>query len=333
MAEPLYQVLDPHDVDPREAARAQLSETVLVGLSERPKRLPSQFFYDDTGSQLFAAITELEEYYPTRCEFQVFERHGHEILGRFRGRPLNLVDLGAGDGRKTAVLLEQALEMGLDVRFCPIDISESAMDGLCTSMKARFPGLPVAGLVGEYGAGLRWLSSQQGRENLVLFLGSNVGNFDRPSTRGLLRRLWSALNAGDHVLVGFDLKKDIELLLAAYNDREGLTARFNLNLLARINRELGADFDLQSFRHYATYNPLSGAMESYLVSKRAQLVHIRELGDAFEFAPWEPIHTEYSYKYLDEDIDLLCSHGGFVDAGRFYDDRRWFCDALWRVVR
>jgi len=328
-----YQVLDPATFDPVETARAEFAEHVLVGLSEHPKHLSSRFIYDREGSDLFEAITELDEYYPTRCEFEVLRANADAILARLEGQPFNLIDLGAGDGRKTTVLLARALELGLDVRYAPIDISEGAMTSLIQKMGERLPALNIDGIVSEYGDGVRWIGQQTGRQNLVLFLGSNIGNFDRSASRAFLRRLWSALNPGDHVLVGFDLKKDIEVLLAAYNDREGVTARFNKNLLARINRELGGDFDLSQFRHFSTYSVFSGAMESYLVSLAAQTVRIEGLQAEFEFAPWEPIHTEYSYKYLDTDIDRMCAHGGFEDEGRFYDANRWFCDALWRVER
>jgi len=304
-----------------------------VGLSERPKTLSSRFIYDAAGSELFAAITDLEEYYPTRCEFEILRAHADDILDNLRGEAFNLVDLGAGDGRKTAVVIDAALKRGLNIRYVPIDISADAMGGLVRSMGERFPTLPIGGLVSEYSDGVRWLGQQSGRSNLVLFLGSNIGNFDKPAARGFLRRLWGALNEGDRVLVGFDLKKDIEVLLAAYNDREGVTARFNKNLLARINRELGGSFDLDRFRHYATYDVFSGAMVSYLVSLARQAVRVDALGDSFTFQAWEPIHTEYSYKYLDSDVDDLCRHGGFVAEAHFHDERRWFCDALWRVER
>lgn len=333
MTDRSYQVLDPSTFDPEETARAEFAEHVLVGLSERPKHLSSRFIYDAVGSQLFEQITELDEYYPTRCEFEILRAQGKDILARLGDRPFNLIDLGAGDGRKTAVLLEQALELGLDVRYAPIDISEDAMGGLVGKMGERFPGLPIEGIVSEYGNGVRWIGQQTERANLVLFLGSNIGNFDKSGSRAFLRRLWSALNPNDFVLVGFDLKKDIELLLAAYNDREGVTGRFNKNLLGRINRELGGDFDLDQFRHYSTYDVFSGAMESYLVSLVPQTVRIEALQSTFRFDAWEPIHTEYSYKYLHSDIDRMGEHGGFVNEGRFEDGNGWFCDALWRVER
>lgn len=333
MPERGYRVLESSLLEPEQLAHAQFADEVLVGLSERPKRLSSRFIYDAEGSRLFQAITELEEYYPTRCEAEILTEHGDVILGCGGKRPLNLVDLGAGDGRKTAILLERAQALGIDARYVPIDISEAAMEDLVERMGRRFPGLPIAGLVSEYDEGVRWLQQEDARHNVVLFLGSNIGNFDRAAARAFLRRLWRALAPDDHVLIGFDLKKDIDALLAAYNDREGVTASFNLNLLRRINTELGADFDVDRFRHYSTYDVFSGAMESYLVSLDRQTVRLGELGDTVEFTPWEPIHTEYSYKYLESDVDRLRDHGGFADDGRFFDARRWFCDALWRVLR
>ena len=328
-----YQVLDSADLVGADIGRETFAEDVLVGLSERPKRISSKYFYDAEGSRLFQGITDLEEYYPTRIEAEILESRGAEIVEALGGEALNLVDLGAGDGRKTVLLLQKLLEAGIDVTYVPIDISESAMAGLVQSMGIRFPTLKISGLVAEYFEGVRWLGRRSSRHNLVLFLGSNIGNLNKPLARAFLRRLWRALNSDDHVLIGFDLKKDIEVLLAAYNDSEGVTAAFNLNLLHRINTELDADFDLEKFRFFCTYNVFSGAMESYLVSLERQSVHVGALDSSFDFNPWEPIHTEYSYKYLDHDIAGLAGHGGFRDEARFYDDRKWFCDALWRVLK
>lgn len=326
-----YRILEPSASASDEAARRAFMVEVLIGLTQKPKSLSSRFLYDAKGSATFAAISDLDEYYLTRTEDEIFRTHRADLLDRFAGRPLNLVDLGAGDGRKTSVLLEHLVEQGADVRYVPIDISEDAMKGLVPTMRQRFEGLAVEGLVSEYFEGVRWLSEQTDRTNLVLFLGSNIGNFDKPHARAFLQQLWSALAPGDYALVGFDLKKDIELLLAAYNDREGVTAEFNLNLLDRVNRELGANFDRSKFRHFATYNVFTGAMESYLVSLERQRVHVGALRQSFEFRPWEPIHTEYSYKYLDEDITDLAYVAGFDVEALFYDRNRWFCDALWKV--
>lgn len=315
-----------------ESLQAEFALEVLTGLSERPKRLSSRWFYDDRGSELFQRIMALPEYYPTDLERGIFETHGDAIAAQFAGQTLDVVDLGAGDGTKTLALIERLQAAGVTVRYVPIDISAGAMISLHALAKERLPGLEIHGVVGEYVAGLRWLAGQDERQRLVLFLGSNIGNFDKPRARAFLRRIWSGLRTGDHLLVGFDLKKDIEVLLAAYNDTEGVTRDFNLNLLDRINRELGGEFDRRQWRHFGTYNVFSGAMESYLVSQRAQTVRIEALRQSFEFHAWEPIHTEYSYKYLPHDIDSLAERTGFEIRGRYGDPKEWFCDALWRVL-
>lgn len=312
-------------------AASDFAEAVLIGLSEHPKHLPSQYFYDDAGSRYFQRITELEDYYPTRVERQILETHAAAIVEPFKGRPVNVIDLGAGDGHKTAAVLDPLLSSGQDVRYVPIDISEGAMKSVVSIVGERFPQLEIAGLVSEYLSGLRWIAQQDDRRNLVLFLGSNIGNFDKARARAFLRRLWNALNHGDTALIGFDLKKDIEILLHAYNDREGVTAAFNLNLLKRINTELGGDFDTEKFRHFATYNVFTGAMESYLVSHEAQTVRIEALQREFRFDAWEPIHTEYSYKYLERDIDALSQSAHFKTVAKHYDPKHWFCDALFRA--
>jgi dimethylhistidine N-methyltransferase len=304
---------------------------VLTGLSETPKRLSSRWFYDTLGSELFQAIMALDEYYPTDSEREIFETHGASIASHFAGQELDVVDLGAGDGSKTRLLIDALQAVGARVRYVPIDISEGAMSSLYKSFGAHHPDLELHGVVGEYVPALRWLASQDKRQRLVLFLGSNIGNFDKPRARAFLRRIWTGLRPGDHTLIGFDLKKDIELLLAAYNDAQGVTSRFNLNLLQRINNELGGDFDLSKWRHFGTYNVFTGAMESYLVSLEPQTVRIESLRHGFTFEAWEPIHTEYSYKYLPSDVESLAEYTGFEAVGLYHDTRRWFCDALWRV--
>ena len=325
-----YRVLVSGEVKP--SPRDEFATAVLEGLSEKPKRLPSRFFYDDQGSRYFQQIMALPEYYPTRCEASILQQHAGAILSRFSNQPLNLVDLGAGDGAKTIHLLRHLAAADADVSFIPIDISESAMAGLTNRVRKELPGIRVEGLVSDYSTGLRWIRAHsKGRRNLVLFLGSNIGNFDRSNARRFLRRLWSTLDTDDGVFLGFDLKKDIDLLLRAYNDSKGITAAFNLNLLERINRELGGHFDTSRFRHFATYDVYSGAMESYLVSLEQQTVAVDALHTEFPFQAWDPVHTEYSYKYLDTDIVGLAKGTGFVIENTFHDDDRWFAGSLWRV--
>lgn len=326
-----YEVID-EDAAARATSPQELAYEVLVGLSSKPKRLPSRYFYDDRGSELFQEIMACEDYYLTDCEREILQRHAGDILASMEG-PFDLVDLGAGDGAKTRLLLRHAADKGLDVTYVPIDISEGAMKTLAKSVAADFPDIEMHGLVGEYVGGLRWLAKHRsGRPKLVLFLGSNIGNFDRAQARGFLSRIWTTMGTSDRLVIGFDLKKDIELLLRAYNDRAGITAAFNLNLLTRINRELGADFDLSRFRHYGTYDVRSGAMESYLVSLVDQEVRVEHLRRGFVFREWEPVHTEYSYKYLRSDVDSLARDSGFAVVHRFGDHRGWFIDDVWSVA-
>lgn len=307
------------------------AEEVLVGLSESTKRLPSRYFYDEVGSRLFQQICDLDEYYPTRTEQIILNTYAEDILSIAADKHLNLVDLGAGDGHKTGILLDWLTKRGADLQYIPIDISEDAMKEAVTNLGQRFPQLPINGVVGDYFDGVSWLSQQENRCNLVLFLGSNIGNFDKPRARAFLRRLWNALNRNDYLLIGFDLKKDIDILLRAYNDTHGVTAQFNINLLERINRELGGNFDVAKWRHYGTYNVFTGAMESYLVSLEPQTVRIDAVEHEFSFTAWEPIFTEYSYKYLESDIDALAHSAHFSTVRKFHDQDAWFCDALWRV--
>ncbi len=327
-----YRVLKPEDLVAAHGLRA-FALDVLNGLSETPKRLPSRWIYDEEGSRLFSQICELDEYYPTRTEAEILRSHTSEILERAGKRELDIVDLGAGDGRKTNIVLEAASKQVEDIHYVPIDISEASMASLVMNTRARFSDLQVAGIVAEYFDGLHWLSNSNDRRKLVLFLGSNLGNFNRVQARVFLRQLWEALNDGDQVLIGFDMKKNIELLLAAYNDKQGVTAAFNKNLLKRINRELGGDFDLAAYRHFATYDVFSGAMESYIVSLEQQTVVIRELQSTFEFDEWEPIHTEYSYKYRPSDIDALARDTGFGIVDQYCDAKSWFTNSLWQVEK
>lgn len=327
-----YRVLGRDDLAPARSFEQELASEVLIGLSERPKRIPSRFFYDDEGSRLFQAIMRTPEYYPTRTETEILTTHRRTIVDQLAGEALDLIDLGAGDGAKTMLLIDELVRRGARFRYVPIDISEGAMKTVVDEVRARFPNVVVDGIVASYTDGLDWYAHHRGAgAACVLFLGSNIGNFDEPNARGYLRRLWKALRPRDHVLIGFDLKKDIDVLLAAYNDEEGVTARFNLNLLVRLNRELGARFDVSRFRHFGTYDVFTGAMKSYLVSLVAQDVWIEELRHTFHFDAWEPVHTEYSYKYLESDVDTLAKATGFSIAGRYFDPKRWFTDALFAV--
>lgn len=307
------------------------SEDILAGLSSSPKRLPSKYFYDDIGSQLFQKITAHADYYPTRKELEIFGQIKHQLPEHFSPlNPIEIVELGVGDGHKTRLLLEGFLGAGYAVKYTPIDISAQAMNLLQTNLPAH-NALTVEGIVGDYIDALNLIDSDVKRQRIVLFLGSNIGNFDLASGTDFLKRIRAHLNEGDHLLIGFDLKKDISVLTRAYNDSAGHTREFNLNLLRRINRELDADFDIESFDHVGIYNPIMGAMESYLIATRSMKVQLRALGATFNFAPYEPIHTEYSFKYHENDIESLCEAGGFTVVRHFTDSQRYFMDSLWRA--
>jgi dimethylhistidine N-methyltransferase len=328
-----YKVLTHLDLEDLTDEKQAFALDVLVGLSENPKRLSSRYFYDDKGSELFQKIMDLPEYYLTRCEFDVLRRKKKRIAQLVDGESFNLVELGAGDGRKTSILLEYFLNQHYDFSYIPIDISEGAMKHLTENLETKYPDLNCNGIVAEYFNGLKWLRKLDDKKNLVLFLGSNLGNFNKPQSRVFLRNLWNALNDGDYLLTGFDLKKDIDLMVRAYNDSRGITREFNLNLLRRINRELGGNFNINKFRHYANYDVFSGAMESYLVSLENQVVYIDALNQAFDFKPYESIHTEYSYKYLESDIYDLAEATGYRIEVQLYDSKKYFVDSVWQVQK
>jgi dimethylhistidine N-methyltransferase len=328
-----YKILSQKDLDEIATEKKSFAQDVLIGLSEPRKWIPARYHYDNEGSILFQKIMKLPEYYPTNCEFEILETQKNEIAKLMGGNQFNLVELGAGDGAKTSILLDHFINQGFNFQYVPIDISEGAMKGLIDSIKNKFPQIKTNGIVAEYFDGLKWLSKTGKQKNFVLFLGSNLGNFSAAQAKVFIRTLWNTLNNEDFVLIGFDLKKDIDIMLRAYNDFKGVTAEFNLNMLRRINNELGGNFDLTKFRHYATYDVFTGAMESYLVSLEAQTVFIEKLSETFDFKPWEPIHTEYSYKYLVSEVENLANDTGYIIEKHLFDSKKYFLDSIWRVQK
>ena len=307
----------------------QFAQDVLSGLNATPKTLSSKYFYDENGDRIFQEIMNLDEYYLTRCEYEILETHQRQILDLFIDgtSKFNLVEFGAGDGYKTKVLLECFLNAGVDFRYRPIDISGNVLQILEDSLEEEFPSLKVEGIQNEYMKALRELENGETR-NVVLFLGSNIGNFKQSQAISFLKGLYEGLNDGDLLFIGFDLKKDPDVILNAYNDKSGVTRDFNFNLLTRINRELKGNFDLSAFRHFPTYDPLSGTTTSYLISTKAQTVEIMDT--AISFDAWEPIHMEISQKYGMKDIESLATQVGFGIVRNFYDSRHYFVNSVWR---
>lgn len=303
---------------------------VLEGLAQTPKSLSSKYFYDDRGSQLFQEITQHADYYLTRTELQIISGFQRELPEILASNEVDIIELGPGDGHKSKLIIDGFLEANCRVNYYPIDISSEALNLLEANIAPR-PNLQVHGLMAEYLDGLQLARAQSKNTQLVLFLGSNIGNFDEAGARTFMRQIARQLNPGDHLLVGFDLKKDVNILTAAYNDSSGLTRDFNLNLLNRINTELDANFDLESFAHLGQYNPILGAMESYLIATRSHDVSFPLANQVVHFEAFEPIHVEYSFKYLPQDIESLCRAAGFEVVRNFSDDRDYFIDSLWRL--
>lgn len=314
-------------------AATLFARDVLEGLSRKRKSLPPRHFYDEIGSRHFQRITTLEEYYLTRAEREILENHAPEIVQSRHGQPLRLVELGAGDGEKTKILLRRLVAAGLPFDYTPIDICHDTLLVLARSLETHLgrQKIRIRGVVAEYFEALSSLDRHDGH-TLVLFLGSNIGNLRPQESRRFLGRVRRMLVPGDRLLIGFDLKKDPALLLGAYNDEQGVTREFNFNLLDRINRELDGEFDRTLFRHYAPYNVTCGRMESWLVSLVDQRVAVRALRRTFKFACGEGIHVECSYKYTIEQIEGMARASGFEVYRNYTDRHGWFVDSLWEAV-
>jgi dimethylhistidine N-methyltransferase len=306
---------------------------VRAGLSTRPRRLPPWLFYDEEGSLLFERITELPEYYLTRTERGILTAHAGEMIARAAGgRQLRIVELGAGSADKTRLLLAAAVAAQGRVLYEPVDVSATALDAAQERIEREIPGVTVAPRVMDYVHGLDLDAEGPDERRLVLYIGSSIGNFDPEDAARLLAGVREALRPGDAMLLGVDLVKGADALLAAYDDKAGVTAAFNLNLLARLNRELGANFNLKAFRHKAIWDSVHSRMEMYLESLSAQKVHIGALGLDVEFEPGERIHTENSYKYSLGQAERMLEKAGFAAAGCWTDADRRFAVCLGRRV-
>ncbi len=306
-----------------------LAREVREGLSAQRKWLSSKLFYDEAGSALFEQITELPEYYLTRTERSILETSAGEIL-EAAGPSLTLVELGAGTAIKTCILIEQLVQRQSRAMFYPIDVSPSALQEAERSVGEQFPQVRVNPIVADYTGGVPALTRISGRK-LVLYIGSSIGNFEPPEAIGILRRIRRSLQRGDALLLGADYAKSSKVLLPAYDDAQGVTAAFNKNVLARLNRELEADFDLDAFRHVALWNKQRSRMEMHLESTVAQSVFLPAIDLDLRFAPGERIHTENSYKYTDEMIVSILGKSGFHLERTWTDRKRWFGVHLARV--
>jgi dimethylhistidine N-methyltransferase len=335
---------------------------MLEGLRSEPKRLLSKYFYDAAGSRIFQEIMNCGEYYPFSCELEIFSETAAGLAGSIMapGGAFDLIELGAGDCTKSSCLLRYLVEIDADFTYMPIDISSDIIGYLDRQLPVDIPGLRVTGLHGDYFDMLEEAAGLSANRKVVLFLGSNLGNMTPADAERFCRDLRGYLNPGDLVLIGLDLKKCPQTILAAYNDKKGITRRFNLNLLERMNRELNADFDLALFEHFPTYDPETGACKSFLVSLAEQKVSLdtgrgsgldRGLDSALDtalgsglnkgsgsgretihFAKGEAIFMEISQKYTVEQVGRLGKQASFKTVDNFFDSRDWFVDTIWVAV-
>ncbi len=307
----------------------RFAQDVRIGLGKFPKALPCLYFYDRVGSRLFERICRQPEYYCTRAEAEILKTHARDIASICR-RSSRIVELGSGNSEKTRILLETFVGSDIQTTYFPIDISRGVLEESAAGLKEACPPLEVRPIAARYEDGLSMLESGDGNI-LLLWLGSSIGNFEPASAKTFIARLQKRLSAGDHFLLGVDLVKKPEVLEAAYNDRSGATAAFNLNLLTRINRELGGHFRLERFRHHAIFNSEERRIEMYLVSICEQEVRIDALDLTVPFAEGERVHTENSYKYVPEEISALGGHKGMRLIRQWFDARKQFSLNLFEI--
>lgn len=309
---------------------SQFEKDVYEGLTQFPKHLSSKYFYDSKGDALFQEIMEMPTYYLTNCEFDILETFKNEICNYFKSdfNGFDLIELGAGDGKKTKILLEHLVNLNTSFTYLPIDISENALEQLKTSLHNELPDVSVNPMQGTYFESIESLCRTHQRKKVILFLGSNIGNLLHPQAIEFLLGIQNLMNKEDLFLIGFDQKKHPQTILEAYSDREGITEKFNKNLLTRINRELDGDFNPDKFIHWEVYDPESGTAKSYLVSKEKQEVRINHLGMNISFGAWETIHTEISQKYNPETVRWLCKKAGLEIVDEFGDTKKMYKNYL-----
>jgi L-histidine Nalpha-methyltransferase len=307
-------------------------KAVEEGFLQNPKQLPSWLFYDEVGDKIFQAIMEMQTYYPTQCELEIITTHKEKLLHYFSERTsfFELIELGAGDGKKTEVLLSHLLKNQSSFLYTPVDVSETVLIQLVARLKQSLPSLAVQPANKKYDEVLNDLDNHQMGRRIILFLGANIGNFTIGEAVEFLTSLATHLNDDDLLMVGFDLKKDPAIIQSAYDDSYGITRDFNMNILSRLNRELGAQFDLAQFKHYNVYDPGTGTNKSYLISLIDQDVYIEALERKEHFQQWEVIHTEVSQKYDRAMIQRLAKKANLDVVKSFYDSRNYFCDVLFR---
>jgi L-histidine Nalpha-methyltransferase len=318
-----------------EPDRSQFADDIMSGLSATPKYLLSKYLYDAEGSRIFRDIMNIPEYYLTDSEHEIFTSEKESMYCEFfkDSGEIDVIELGSGDGMKTKILLEYFLGKDAPFKYIPIDICKNTLQCLAGSLEDEFPALTVEERIGDYFEVMRNLKEHDSNRKVIMFLGSNIGNYSAEETNRFLSDLREVMGENDKLLIGFDMIKDPNVIDRAYNDHRGITGAFNLNLLSRINRELDADFNLDTFVHYENYDPLSGAAKSYLISTIEQTVSFGKPNASVGFGEWEPVYVEMSQKYSPDMIRGFAAENGFKVVADFYDSRRYFVDSVWQIGR
>lgn len=300
-------------------------EDIIKGLTSYPKSLPSKYIYDKNGDKLFQEIMAMPEYYLTNAEFEILDQHKTKICSEFaKDGDFDLIELGAGDGKKTKILLKELIKNNFEFHYVPIDISQNVLKELEEAISLEIPKVQIETKQGTYFNVLSELDQYRHRKKVILFLGSNIGNLLHENAIKFLKAIRNNMHPNDMLFIGFDQKKNPQTILDAYNDKAGITERFNKNLLLRINETFDANFDTDNFMHWESYNPESGTAMSYLVSKIKQVVEIKDLSMEIEFKAWETIHVEISQKYNEKVINWLADQSGLKVHSNYRDKKSFF---------
>lgn len=316
---------------PKTGFASAFEEDCFKGLTSSPKYLLSKYIYDKKGDRLFQDIMAMPEYYLTRCEYDIFDTNSAEIATHMEASGgFDLIELGAGDGQKTILLLREFIRQDLDFNYLPVDISQNVLNELEASLKEELPRLNIRTQQGTYFNTLEKLAEYKSRKKVIMMLGSNIGNMLHKDSVEFLRNIAEAMSGEDILFMGFDQKKDPQVILDAYNDPAGITAAFNKNHLERINGELGGNFNIEEFMHWETYDPESGTAKSFLVSRKEQEVTVEKIGLTVHFDKWETINTEISQKYDDAIVEWLSDRAGLEITGFFTDEKEYFKNYIFR---
>ena len=320
------------DTITKKSLNTSFKQEVFEGLTNFPKYLSSKYIYDKKGDKLFQDIMAMPEYYLTNCEYDIIKTHTKAIAEIFQHKDdgFDLIELGAGDGKKTKVLLKYLSENNVEFNYKPIDISQNAIDSLAKNLKQELPKVKVDPEIGEYFKVLERLKTFNKRKKAIVVLGSNIGNLLHPQAIDFLSKLKDTMAKDDLLFMGFDQKKDPEIILQAYNDKAGVTAAFNKNILERINTELDANFNTKNFRHWETYDPETGTAKSFLVAEKEMTVTIDAIALNIHFEKWETIHTEISQKYDDKIVEWLAKESGLRIENDFIDKKGYYKNYIFR---